>query len=95
MSTKLSQDEILHKIQIGEITIEKAKEELNKLGKLTSKPVTYKVSDKGCISIYGIRKMPISLYIDEYDKIVEIHSSPEFKSFINDNIKTIKHKDIR
>lgn len=36
-----------------------------------SRAVTCKVSDKGALSIYGLGRFPITLYISQYDKLVQ------------------------
>ena len=35
------------------------------------KAVTYKVSPKGAISFYGMRRMPITLYREELDQLIK------------------------
>ena len=53
---------------------------------------TYKVSEKGAISFYGIRRMPITLYLDELNVILETTATEEFKTFISVNDKKLSHK---
>ena len=60
---------LLQKLQNGEITLE----ECNKLIRAKEQPkpaITYKMSPKGCISFYGLRRMPISLYPKELEDIL-------------------------
>jgi hypothetical protein len=59
---------LLQKLQSGAITLEECQKELK--SKKTETGVTYKVSPKGCISFYGIRRMPISLYKQELEAII-------------------------
>lgn len=71
--------DLLQKLQSGEITLEDCQKELN-----TSTPVvpevTYKVSPKsGCICFYGLRRMPISIYRGELDKILDELLDPGYK----------------
>lgn len=68
----------------GKITQAQASELIKKLMD-EKKPITFKVSEKGCISFYGIRKMPISLYKSELDKILDVIKTPEFEQFLEDN----------
>jgi hypothetical protein len=61
---------LLQKLQNGEITLE----ECNKLIRAKETPksaITYKLSTKGCISFYGLRRMPISLYPKELEDILK------------------------
>lgn len=82
---------LLQKLQNGEITLEDCQKELK--SKKTETGVTYKVSPKGCISFYGIRRMPISLYKQELEAVIgtilEIESgipyNQAFLDFIENN----------
>lgn len=55
------------------------RQELNK----NTKPVSLKVSEKGCVQVNGIRRFPIALYANEWEQIIEI--IPQIKEFIEDN----------
>jgi hypothetical protein len=46
------------------------------------KRVTFKVTPKGCVGIYGLRRMPIVLYISELEKILEACKSQDFQAFM-------------
>ena len=48
-----------------------------------NKQVVLKVSQKGCVQINGIRRMPITLYRQEMETILNM--SDEIKKFIADN----------
>ena len=80
----MSKKEILKKLANNEITAEEAEEMLE------SKEATFKVTPKGCIGIYGLRRMPISLYKDELQKIREKIDDGTLDSFIEENKKLLK-----
>ena len=44
---------------------------IDQMKKDNQRKLTCKVSEKGAVSFYGIRRMPITLYIEELDKILE------------------------
>jgi hypothetical protein len=44
---------------------------------------TLKVSEKGAISIYGFRRMPITLYLQEMEALLAME--PEIRAFIKTN----------
>ncbi len=79
---------ILSKLTMGEITQEQAK----KLIEESNKQITYKVSEKGAISFYGIRKLPITLYLDEVNKLKDVFINEDFNSFIDKNKGLLKQK---
>jgi len=77
------QIKILENLKNGKCTIEDAQELLEQLKQ--NKTVSFKVSPKGAISFYGIRRMPITLYLQELDQIVSISNTEEFKKFVVQN----------
>jgi hypothetical protein len=86
-------EEILMLVQSGSLTIEQAQKQLKYLTPGDAKKITYKVSTKGAISVYGIRRMPITLYKEEFQKIVDIGNSEEFKAFVRDNSSKLSTKE--
>ena len=71
----MSKKEILKKLANNEITTEEA---------------SFKATPKGCIGIYGLRRMPISLYKDELQKIREKIDDGSLDAFIEENKKLLK-----
>lgn len=82
----MSKKEIFQKLSDGIITPEEAEKQMESL----QKEVTLKVTQKGCIGIYGIRRLPISLYVEEFNKIKEKIDDGTFESFIEENKKALK-----
>ena len=52
--------------------------------------VSLKVSQKGAVSLYGIRRFPVTFYADEWDTILGM--SDEIKRFIQENQDSLKKK---
>ena len=50
-----------------------------------------KVSEKGALSIYGMGRFPVTLYKEQWLKLLGI--SDEIKKFIADNNSRLKAKD--
>lgn len=48
-----------------------------------NKPLTFKVSAKKAVSIYGMRRFPVTLYKQEWERILE--RANDLKNFINTN----------
>lgn len=91
---------LLQKLQNGELSLDDCQKELK--SKTTQKAVTYKVSKKGCISFYGIRRMPISLYLQELESILkvildidgdEMPYGETFQSFVDENDGNLSVKE--
>ena len=87
-----SAEEILQKVKTGELSIDDAQEQLKTLKLSDLKKLTYKASPKGAISFYGIRRMPITLYQEELNLIVNQTNTPEFKKFLTDNANKLVTK---
>lgn len=89
----MSAAQILEDVKNGKCSIEDAQIQLSKLKLSELKTLTYKVSAKGCIAFYGIRRMPISLYLDELEQIVNTFNSGAFKKFLADNQESLSSKE--
>jgi hypothetical protein len=48
------------------------------------------VSQKGAVSLYGIRRFPVTFYADEWDLI--LGQSNEIRAFIRENNEQLKRK---
>ena len=61
----------------------------------TKKPaggtLTMKVSEKGALSVYGMGRFPVTLYKEQWLKLLGI--SQEIKKFIEENDARLKTKD--
>lgn len=80
----LTNDQILQKVAAGELSAEEAGKLLKNKEKTK---IYYKVSPKGAVSIYGMRRMPITLYITEIEQILDlvcgkVMYSDEFEDFV-------------
>jgi hypothetical protein len=52
--------------------------------------ITYKVSEKGAVSVYGLGRFPVTLYRSQWEKLLD-HSG-ELRSFITLNESKLKVK---
>lgn len=61
----------------------------------TSKPgrgtISMKVSEKGALSVYGMGRFPVTLYKEQWLKLLAI--SEDIKKFIDDNNSALKTKE--
>lgn len=53
--------------------------------------ITLKVSDKGAISLYGMGKFPVTLYKEQWLRVLAV--APEIEKFIRDNEGKLKTKE--
>jgi hypothetical protein len=90
--------EITSKIALGTLSAEEGQKQLSELMGKGEKTVNYKISPKGCISFYGLRRMPISLYKQELDSILEavvgqVEYSDEFAAFVEQHGDALNKKE--
>jgi hypothetical protein len=56
-----------------------------------SRGVSLKVSEKGGVSVYGMGRFPITLYKEQWLKLLDMAN--EIRAFIRDNEASLKAKD--
>ena len=71
--------------------LERLRRENESLKKGASKGVSFKVSEKGGVSVYGLGRFPVTLYKEQWAKLLEL--SDQIKAFIAENESRLKSKD--
>lgn len=69
----------------------RAENEALKKKKPTSGTLSMKVSEKGALSVYGMGRFPVTLYKEQWLKLLGI--SEEIKKFISENDSLLKAKE--
>ena len=59
-------------------------------GKNGDGPLTYQVSQKGAVSVYGLMRFPVTLYQNQWELLFQ--HEKELKQFIKDNESNLKVK---
>lgn len=57
------------------------------------KPITFKVGEKGGVSVYGLGWFPVTLYKEQWDRLIE--AIPALEDFIAENVHRLKVKGQR
>ena len=70
--------------------LERLKQENAALKKGASKGISMKVSEKGGLSIYGLGRFPVTLYKEQWTKLLEL--AGEIKQFLKDHDSELKTK---
>jgi hypothetical protein len=71
--------------------LERLKAENETLKKRRLSTVSMKVSEKGAVSVYGLGRFPVTLYQEQWNKLLSI--ADEIKQFIADNQDRLKVKE--
>jgi len=53
--------------------------------------MSYRVSEKGAVSVYGLGRFPVTLYKEQWEKLLA--ASDQIKSFIKENDSLLKKKE--
>jgi hypothetical protein len=71
--------------------LEKLKAENEALKARTSKGISLKVSEKGGVSVYGMGRFPVTLYKEQWLKLLDM--ADDLRRFIADNDAKLKAKE--
>lgn len=71
--------------------LERLRKENASLKKGAAKGVSMKVSEKGGLSVYGMGRFPITLYKEQWLKLLDL--SEEIRAFISANDSQLKSKE--
>ena len=88
----MTTQDILSKVASGEIQPDEAAKLISAQGNGKAVQITYKVSEKGALSVYGMGRFPVTLYAEQWERL---DAEPERKrraEFIKANGKTLTRK---
>ncbi len=71
--------------------LDRLRQENAALKKTASKGASLKVSEKGGVSVYGLGRFPITLYQEQWTKLLEM--ADEIRDFIAANKDRLKKKE--
>ena len=71
--------------------LERLRNENASLKKGDAAGIRMKVSEKGALSIYGMGRFPVTLYKEQWLKLLDM--SPEIRNFIAENDAYLKTKE--
>ena len=71
--------------------LEKLKAENAALKKTSARGISLKVSQKGALSLYGMGRFPVTLYKEQWIKILD--TADAIRAFIADNDAQLKEKE--
>lgn len=79
--------EVLELISAGAVDVSAATKRIAELSQSAPKALTFRVSDKGAVSVYGLQKQfPVTLYLGQWERLfARIDGDDGLKSFINAN----------
>jgi hypothetical protein len=70
--------------------LERLRAENAELRQKASRPSGLKVSEKGAVSVYGLGRFPVTLYKEQWSKLLDM--ADEIRKFIRENESKLKSK---
>jgi hypothetical protein len=71
--------------------LERLRAENDRLKRTQSRGISLKVSEKGGVSVYGMGRFPVTLYKEQWTKLLDM--AEEIRTFIRDHESELKTKD--
>ena len=71
--------------------LERLKAENEKLKNRSTRGVSLKVSEKGGVSVYGLGRFPVTLYKEQWSKLLDM--AEDIRAFIRENDARLKTKE--
>ncbi len=87
----MKKDDILAKLAAGEISTEEASRLLEETEQAKRGSLYCKVSQKGAISVYGLQRMPVTLYLEQRVRLLDF--GDEIRGFIQEHDGELKRKE--
>jgi hypothetical protein len=78
---------------MAEPTYEELKAQLDalKAKEVRSGTMSFRVSDKGGVSVYGLGRFPVTLYYEQWSKLLD--RAQDLREFLNENKSKLKLKE--
>lgn len=87
----MNKDEILAKLAAGELKVDEASKLLAAIEQPKRGTLYCKVSAKGAMSVYGLQRMPVTLYVEQWDRLLGF--SDDLRAFIKEHDAEFKRKE--
>lgn len=83
--------EILTRLAAGELKVDEASKLLAEVEQPKRGSLYCKVSEKGAVSVYGLQRMPVTLYVEQWQRLLDF--SEEIRKFLKENDARLKRKE--
>jgi hypothetical protein len=86
----MKREEIVQELAAGRMSVEDANQQLAELEQPKRGTLYCKVSQKGAISVYGLQRMPVTLYVEQWEPLLDF--GDEIRAFAKDHNTELKRK---
>lgn len=87
----MKKEEILAQLAAGEISTEQASKLLDQAEQGKRVSLYCKVSQKGAVSVYGLQRMPVTLYLEQWERLLNF--GDELRTFLKEHTDELKRKE--
>ncbi len=87
----MKKEEILEKLAKGEIPVEEASKLLEQSEPQRRGTLYCKVSAKGALSVYGLQRMPVTLYVEQWERLLGF--ADQIQAFMAEHSAELKRKE--
>jgi len=85
----MKKEEVLAKVAAGEISVDEAAKLLTE-SEQQPRGLYCKVSPKGGLSLYGLQRMPVTLYIEQWERLLNF--TDDLRAFMKQHDGELKRK---
>ena len=71
--------------------LDRLKQENERLKNRQTRGVSLKVSEKGGVSVYGLGRFPVTLYFEQWTRLLD--QADQLRAFLNENKDKLKLKE--
>lgn len=86
----MNKEDILAKVAAGEISVDEASKMLADAESARRGVLYCKVSQKGAVSLYGLQRMPVTLYVEQWERLLAY--AEELKAFLKEHNAELSRK---
>lgn len=86
----MKKEDILAQVAAGQLSVDEASKLLAEQEHSRKGSLYCKVSPKGAMSLYGLQRMPVTLYVDQWERLLTF--ADELRAFIADHNSELKRK---
>jgi hypothetical protein len=87
----MNKEEILAKLAAGQLNVAEASKMLAALEQPKRGSLYCKVSEKGAVSVYGLQRMPVTLYMEQWQRLLDF--GDDVRKFIAEHEGELKKKE--
>jgi hypothetical protein len=87
----MKKEEILAKLAAGELKVDEASKLLAEVEQTKRGALYCKVSAKGAISVYGLQRMPVTLYVEQWERLLNF--ADDLREFMKEHDAEFKRKE--